>query len=146
MDRHRAQLNLSLPDDADHRAPVESRHPGVPLMATEEMRAAKAWLENVRVPAQPDPDLLAIHGWLSPDGTLFACGWEQHNELTAALGFRHESEIEAAGYCKLTALRWLVETRYCQHGLTENQWATIEKWYARNGFPEEHFLRLCGSV
>jgi len=118
----------------------------MPLMATEEMLAAKAWLENVAVPPRADPALLAIHGWLSPDGTLYSCGWEQHNELTAALGYRHESLIEADGYCKLSALRWLVEPRYCQNGLSEQQWATIERWYESNRFPEEHFLRLCASV
>ena len=116
------------------------------LLPTDEMRAAKAWLEVVETPARPDTELLAMHGWLSPDGQLFACGWQKHNELTAALGYRHESELEAAGYCKLSQLQWLVGHRYCQNGLTEKQWETIERWYERNGFPEEHFLRLSSLV
>ena len=146
MDRHHAQPNLALHDEENPRLSPSRQPQGLPLLATEEMRVAKAWLEKVEIPAQQDTALLAIHGWLSPEGALYACGWEQHNVLTAALGFRHESDIEGAGYCKLSALRWLVQPRYCQTGLTEAQWETIERWYERNGFPDEHFLRLCASV
>ena len=146
MDRHRAQPNLALPDNEQRTVALPSDRSGLPLLATDEMLAAKAWLENIEVPPLADERLLAIHGWLSPDGALYACGWEKHDVLTAALGFEHESAIEAAGYCKLTALKWLVGPRYCRSGLTDDQWETIEQWYERNGFPEEHFLRLCSSA
>lgn len=146
MDRHRAQPDLALLINAPSPVSPERERKLPPLMPTEEMRKAKAWLERIATPPQPDDELLAIHGWLEPEGRLYACGWEKHNELTKALGFGHESEVEAAGYCKLSALAWLVGPKYCQKGLTEAQWATIERWYARNGFPEEHFLRLCGSA
>ena len=123
-------------------AEVAEKRRGVSLVPTDEMRDAKAWLERLEDPVKPDRDLLATHGWLDPEGLLYASGWEKHNELTRALGFTHESDIEDAGYCKLSQLKWLVGPRYCKKGVTDEQWSTIEKWYQRNGFPEEHFLRL----
>jgi hypothetical protein len=143
MQRHATQSILEMaeePKKAGNSSGMVTQ--GMALLATEEMRGAKAWLEVIEKPPVPDNELLAIHGWLSPEGILYACGWERHNELTEALGYRHESDIEKAGYCKLTQLKWLVGPRYCERGLTNEQWETIEKWYERNGFPEEHFIRL----
>ena len=143
MQRHTTQ-NI-MEGYEEQKTPIAgSAKPGVAssLLPTDEMRRAKRWLEVIQNPPQPDQDLLAIHGWLSPKGVLYACAWEKHNELTAALGFRHESEIEQSGFCKLSQLKWLVEPRYCEHGVTAAQWETIERWYEKNGFPDEHFMRL----
>lgn len=144
MDRHRAQLNFDM---VQEMPPAESHGTAsgvrvVALLPTDEMRAAKVWLETIASPPTVDDDLLAIHGWLCPAGKLYACGWEKHNDLTRALGYAHESDIEKAGFCKLSQLRWLVQPRYCARPLTDAQWGTIERWYEKNGFPEEHFLRL----
>ena len=143
MDRHRGQQNLAMPTEDWGVEGLVPKRPGVSLVPTDEMRAAKAWLEKLEKPVRQDTELLAMHGWLSPEGKLYACGWKKHDELTSALGFAHESDIEAAGYCKLSQLKWLVQPRYAQQGINDAQWCTIEKWYQRNGFPEEHFMRLC---
>ena len=65
---------------------------------------------------------------------------------TFARVLRPESAIEQAGFCKLTNLEWLVSARYCPRSLTDAQWATIERWYMRNGFAETHFLRLTARL
>ncbi|TVS18455.1 MAG: hypothetical protein EA417_03290 [Gammaproteobacteria bacterium] len=106
------------------------------------MRQAKAFVEEITSPPSPDDSLLATNGWLCPEGRLYACAWQKHDDLTLALGYRHQSEIEEAGFCKLSRLEWLVEPRYRTTPLTEAQWKTISNWYERNGFPDEHYLRL----
>ena len=122
------------------RPAVDARVP--PLLPTAEMRAAKGRLEPVLDPPTRDADLLSMNGWLAPDGALYSCGYRTHDLLCRVLGFTHESAIEQAGFCKLTNLEWLVSARYCPRALTDAQWATLERWYVRNGFPETHFLRL----
>ena len=83
-----------------------------------------------------------MHGWLAPSGDLYPCAFTAHEALCLALGFAHESAIEGAGYCKLSNLAWLVQSGYRSQPLTDAQWATIERWYDVNGFPQAHFLRL----
>lgn len=116
------------------------------LEPTEAMRRAKAWVEAISHPPVPEKSMLAMHGWLSPEGDLYACGWQKHDELARALGFLHQSEIEGAGYCKLSSMEWLVAPRYRARELTEQQWETISEWYEKNGFPEEHYLRLTTTI
>lgn len=147
MQTHKPQTLFEI-ENGELPRPVElrPRMAPAPLQPTDEMRRAKAWIEAIQCPPEPDHELLATHGWLSPDGILYACGWKQHDKLTLALGFKHEAEIEEAGFCKLTQVRWLVEPRYCGTGLTDRQWQTIERWYERNGFPDEHFMRLGALV
>lgn len=123
---------------------TEGRHAG--LTPTEAMREAKGRLENIRSNPVVDKELLASHGWLSPDGALYACGYKAHDMLCRMLGYEHESAIENAGFCKLSNLEWLVSARFCARELTEAQWQTIEEWYNRNRFPEAHFLRLGTGV
>lgn len=149
MDRHKSQAAL----DADiGQVPLSSLVQPAPdrkafkLEPTDEMRKAKSWIETVVTPPRADKTLLAMHGWLSPSGDLYACGWEDHDALTSALGFAHQSEIEAAGFCKLSRLEWLVAQRYRERELTAEQWTTIERWYERNNFPEEHYLRLATKL
>lgn len=147
MDRHRPQVFFDI--SRERKVGIEPVETGVvpnDLVPTEEMRRARLWLEKIEEPPLPDKELLSVHGWLSPEGELYACGWERHDELTKALGYRHESDIEEAGFCKLSRLTWLVQPRYCKSGLTESQWETIERWYDRNGFCESHYLRLAASV
>lgn len=120
--------------------PSDKRIPS--LRVTAEMRAAKGRLETLRTRPREDTELLATHGWLCPEGHLYSCGYTDHDALCRLLGFEHESEIENAGWCKLANLEWLVQPRYCARVLSEDQWSTIERWYARNGFPEAHFLRI----
>lgn len=140
---HRTQILLdSEADDGVPEGYGLARPAASGLRPTEEMKRAKGWVERISKPPVPDNDLLATHGWLSPSGELFACGWEKHTELSRAMGFSHDSEVEAAGYCKLTQLNWLVSPKYCACPLTMEQWKTIEKWYEKNRFPEEHFIRL----
>lgn len=116
------------------------------LTPTEAMREAKGRLENIGSTPIVDKDLLASHGWLSPDGALYACGYKAHDMLCRLLGYEHESAIENAGFCKLSNLEWLVSARFCARELTEAQWETIEDWYSRNNFPEAHFVRLGTGV
>lgn len=145
LHKHRSQFPIDADDGLTgepNRGLVLRKSMRGTLTPTQRMRDAKGWLEVVENPPRADDQLLAIHGWLAPDGTLFACAWEKHNELATALGFSHESEIESAGYCKLSQLKWLVNPRYCARRLTRAQWKTIEEWYERNGYPEEHFIRL----
>lgn len=122
----------------------ESRLP--PLLPTAEMRAAKGRLEPVQDPPTEDEDLLAMNGWLAPDGTLYTCGYKTHDALCRILGFKHESELEQAGFCKLANLEWLVSPRYCPRELSEAQWGTIERWYERNRFPQAHFMKLSSRI
>lgn len=126
-------------------APVADRRLP-PLLPTPEMRQAKGRLEAVQEVPTKDEELLAMNGWLAPDGTLYSCGYRTHDPLCRALGFEHESTIEQAGYCKLSQLEWLISPRYCPRELTEAQWATIERWYERNGFPQAHFLKLASRL
>jgi hypothetical protein len=134
---------LDGPATSSYEAPMpvaDRRLP--PLLPTPEMRQAKGRLEAVGEVPTRDAELLAMNGWLAPDGTLYSCGYRTHDPLCRALGFVHESALEQAGYCKLSQLEWLVSPRYCPRELTEAQWATIERWYERNGFPQAHFLKL----
>lgn len=116
------------------------------LTPTAEMRRAKGKLEAIGRPPAEDRELLASHGWLSPEGNLYACGYKDHDTLCRLLGFERESAIENAGYCKLSNLEWLVSPRFCARELTEAQWETIERWYSRNNFSEAHFVRLGTGV
>jgi hypothetical protein len=127
-------------DSARREPGPERRLPS--LHPTEQMRRAKGRLESLSDPPRADTELLAAHGWLAPDGTLYACAFKQHDALGRALGFEHESHVEGAGYCKLSNLEWLVSARYTARALTDAQWATIEAWYVSNDFPQAHFLRL----
>ena len=133
----------ALPAD-ELRPSVEARVPR--LLPTAEMRAAKGRLEPVLDPPLRDEECLSMNGWLAPDGALYSCGYKSHDQLCRVLGFAHESAIEQAGFCKLTNLEWLVSARYCPRSLTDAQWATIERWYMRNGFAETHFLRLTARL
>lgn len=137
--------------DGPAASPMEARLPAAdrrlpPLLPTPEMRQAKGRLEAVVDVPTCDGELLAMNGWLAPDGTLYSCGYRTHDRLCRALGFAHESGLEQAGYCKLSQLEWLVSPRYCPRELTEAQWATIERWYERNGFPQAHFLKLASRL
>jgi hypothetical protein len=84
----------------DRPAPRDTRLP--PLLPTPEMRQAKGRLESVGEVPTRDDELLAMNGWLAPDGTLYSCGYRTHDALCRALGFVHESGLEQAGYCKLS--------------------------------------------
>jgi hypothetical protein len=116
------------------------------LTPTAEMKKAKGRLEAFGDPPTEDRELLASHGWLSPDGRLYACGYKDHDTLCRMLGYEHEAAIESAGYCKLSNLEWLVSPRFCARELTEAQWETIENWYNKNHFPEAHFMRLATGL
>jgi hypothetical protein len=116
------------------------------LTPTNEMKKAKGRLEAIGDPPLEDIELLACHGWLSPEGNLYACGYKDHDTLCRMLGYQHEAAIESAGYCKLSNLEWLVSPRFCARELTEAQWETIENWYNSNNFPEAHFMRLATRV
>lgn len=145
LDHHKPQewLEFSRPASRVEASPnvgVGARR--VMLQPTEAMQRARAWLETIKTPPEPDASLLAMNGWLCPEGHLYACAWQKHDPLTHALGFKHQSEIEEAGYCKLSRLEWLVEPRYRTQPLTAAQWQTISRWYETNGYPVEHYLRL----
>jgi hypothetical protein len=137
---------LDGPTGAEDGSRALAAHRWPPLQPTDEMRCAKGRLERLVDPPLQDSELLAMHGWLAPDGTLYSCGYRCHDALGQRLGFAHESDIEQAGYCKLSNLEWLVAARYCPRALTEAQWDTIERWYTRNAFPQAHFLRLTTSL
>lgn len=149
MDAHKTQTWVES-DMAPAPVVVPAVRPEAPrklkLEPTEMMRRAKSWVEAISHPPVAERSMLAMHGWLSPAGELFACGWQKHDDLARALGFLHQSEIEGAGYCKLSNLEWLVAPRYRTRELTEAQWETIGDWYEQNGFPEEHYLRLTTNI
>ena len=140
MQEHKTQYGIDgadTPKTEKYRSPEHS-----PLKATQEMRDAKIDLTNMNGPPERDTALLACHGWLCPAGYLYPCGFKQHDLLTGGLGYANEVEIEEAGFCKLTMLMWNVHNRYGSGELTRDQWATIQAWYDRNGFPFAHFNRL----
>jgi hypothetical protein len=147
MDSHKSQSNFELAEESGMpRLARSSAGPVNVLVPTDAMRRAKSSLAVNQGKPIEDRELLAMHGWLSPDGTLYACEFEKHGTLADALGYDHESKIERAGYVKLTQLKWLVEARYCGESLTAAQWETIERWYEKNDFPEEHFIRLTAAL
>lgn len=152
MDRHQQQKAIpTLIDDSSRLSqlsiPTSSADGTLPsLAATPGMRAAKARLEEETGELIVDDELLASHGWLSPEGQLYPCGFKRHDCLAGRLGFSHASAIEERGYIKLANLRWLVERRYRTNELTDAQWSTIEAWYEKNGFPKEHYLKLFTMV
>lgn len=148
MDKHQTQPLLGLNPEAPARTRVSAAdlRKIAKLLPTDRMRQAKGWVEKLTSPPSEDKALLAIHGWLSPTGKLYACGFKRHDALCEALGFGHESEIESKGFCKLSDMSWYVAPRYREIGLTESQWATIERWYERNGLPDSHYMRLFEEV
>lgn len=87
----------------------------------------------------PVQSLHAIHGWLSPQGELFACGFKQHDILIQLLGFQYELHAENAGWCKLCNMQWLVDPRYLGKPLSRQQLSSIKRWYQLNGFPVSHY-------
>lgn len=89
-----------------------------------------------------DNRLLATNGWLSKDGTLYACRWRQHKNITLALDMLNEAEMERSGYIKLTNMKWLVEDRYCDTNITPEQINTIKSWYELNDLPKSSFELL----
>ena len=152
MDRHLRQLEVTalrgdVPTlDQDVDLTSETRGGPKGLVATEEMRCASTGIGNQEGKVVADTELLAMHGWLAPDGSLYACALKTHTALAIKLGYRHESAIEKAGYVKLANLRWLVQPRYRERELTTEQWGAIESWYTRNGFPAAHFLKLMAEA
>lgn len=149
MDQHKEQKWIDFPLTVARVAPTPVEAPynaRLGLEPTARMRRAKAFVEEIQCPPKPDKHLVAMNGWLCPQGQLYGCAWKNHDELTTALGYRHESEIEEAGFCKLSRLEWLVEPRYRTTPLTEAQWKTISNWYEKNGFPDEHYLRLTAKM
>jgi len=144
MDKHQTQPLIGLSPETNEFQGVRkmSSPRTVKLVPTDRMRQAKGWIEKISQPPEEDKELLAIHGWLSPDGKLYACSFKSHDVLCKALGFNHESEIENAGFCKLTEMAWCVAPRYSKVGLTPEQWRTIEQWYDSNDLPDSHYMRL----
>lgn len=86
-----------------------------------------------------DNRLLSINGWLSPEGTLYACRWRQHRYVTLALDMISEGEMERSGFIKLTNMKWLVEDRYCPSQITPKQIETITNWFLLNELDQLSF-------
>lgn len=148
MDKHQTQplIGLSAEPPALQGVAPKITPRNVKLIPTNRMRQAKGWVERIAEPPVEDAQLLAIHGWLSPEGKLYACSFKCHDLLCKALGYRHESDIENAGFCKLSEMAWCVAPRYRKVGLTSEQWATIERWYDNNDLPDSHYMRLFENV
>jgi hypothetical protein len=89
-----------------------------------------------------DIHLLAIHGWLCPEGKLYSCSFRAHDKLVQYLGFNYEYEAEDCGWVKLTNCRWLTAKRFTAMPLNKAQWHTIESWYRANQFSMRHFYKL----
>lgn len=152
MDRHQKQNQL--PAIVDNKNTLHQGHFSTStqdtgrraLLLTDEMRCAKGRLEDESGELIVDDELLSSHGWLDPSGSLYPCGFKRHDHLASRLGFTHASEIERSGFVKLANLNWLIGGRWGTGELTEAQWETIERWYERNRFPKEHYLKLCATV
>lgn len=117
------------------------------LVPTAKMRSAGLVLPKItdleafKKTYKPFHSLLAIHGWLSPEGQLYPCGFKQHDILIQLLGFQYELHAENEGWCKLANMQWLVQPKYLAKRLTRQQLATIKEWYKLNEFPMSHYNR-----
>jgi hypothetical protein len=82
-----------------------------------------------------DHELLAINGFLDPDGGLHACQFQHHRPLLHTLGFRSEPELEKSGWIKLGNMHWQTKGQHTSIRPTDSQKRTIELWFHRNQQP-----------
>ena len=87
-----------------------------------------------------DHELLAINGWLQPDGTLLACGWQQHTKTLNSIGYDIERDAVVAGNVKLSNMVWQIGRQYTKIVLTDAQSNTIRDWHELNALSDEYFL------
>lgn len=92
-----------------------------------------------------DECLLSIHGWLTPDGELFSCRWQQHTKAVNFFGFDTERDAIVAGYIKLSNMKWQLGRQYRHSSVTEAQIKTIDLWHERNKLSREYFLNDLGK-
>lgn len=87
-----------------------------------------------------DQDLLAVNGWLSQSGQLFACGWMQHDASVKGLGYPNERDASKAGYIRLSSMKWQIEKRFSTDVLiTEKQSNTIKSWHEVNALDTAYY-------
>jgi hypothetical protein len=86
-----------------------------------------------------DHELLSINGWLSTDGVLYSCSWQQHSKTVTHLGFSTEREAVNSGFIKLSEMHWHIEKRFGPVTLTDSQSKTIKQWHQNNGLDETYF-------
>ena len=109
----------------------------IPPTATKEMRQHEQDIELNQVVKQGA--LRSINGWLSPNGTLFSCRWQEHSNAVRYLGYRSEAEIESAGFIKLSQMVWMLTTRFVTIELTPEQLLTINQWHEINQLDRTYF-------
>ncbi|BBL92220.1 MULTISPECIES: hypothetical protein [Vibrio] len=90
-----------------------------------------------------DNRLIAMNGFLCPDGILHACRYQCHQALMIEIGFQSEAQMEKRGWIKLSNMTWFVTGRHCAIEATTNQLKAIELWYRRNELDLEHFEEVC---
>lgn len=129
----------------------------IPVFAFEEKCSAPA---RVSIPEKPTPtnamrffsgdiqqgehvkdeNLLSINGWLTPQGELFGCAWQNHYATLSMTGYKTEKDAELAGYIKLSEMHWHIEPRWQQITLNAAQMATIIAWHEKNNLRKDYFL------
>lgn len=82
---------------------------------------------------------LSINGWMCPSGIIYPCKWRQHTECVITLGFKTESAIEQNGWIKLSQMKWMLEGRYGNVILTDEQRDTIQKWHKHNNLKTDYY-------
>mgnify|MGYP000433405104 CR=1 FL=1 len=112
------------------------------LLATPRMQRFNGQLPLNKKGLVRDDDLLSINGWLSPEGVLYACRWGCHKHVMHSFHFAHEAEMEKKGFVKLTGMVWLVESKYCETTLTDEQQYTIKKWFTLNQLDLKFYKKL----
>jgi hypothetical protein len=89
------------------------------------------------VPVHIDPDMKADNGWLSPDGILYECRYEDHNALQFTLERTDGiADLELAGWIKLmttslTTDHW--QWDFLTHEATQAQVNAMWDWHRRRG-------------
>lgn len=112
------------------------------LRSTQRMQRYETQLPTNGILLIEDNQLMAINGWLSPQGVLYACRWRQHKSIMKSLQIMTEKAMEEKGFVKLSNMKWFVAPKYLARKLTEEQKKTIESWYTLNELSKESYKKL----
>lgn len=112
------------------------------LEPTPAMRNASAMLGTQGYSLTANENFAVMNCWLSPEGDMYPCIYKAHQALLVALGFSDDSEMEDAGWIKLTRLRWCVTEVEAPLGVTDAQWSTIARWLELNQYPVQVLYEL----
>jgi hypothetical protein len=87
---------------------------------------------------EPDIELEAESGWLSPEGDFFPCHYRGHITLANRLG-DGEFALESSGWLKLSARRWY-RSDY-EKPVTQKQFDSIVEWCTKHKAKMEDWIK-----